>query len=134
MWWPLAKWMHYRLSRIYGIQISPRMKLGYGLYIGHGVGIVINPSATIGHNVNLSQFISIGSNEGHAASIGDRVYIGPSVCVVEDVAIGHGACIAAGAVVIKDIPSDTTVAGVPAKVIAEYGHPEYIKNEWKDVE
>lgn len=58
----IAKWMHYRLSRKYGIQISPKTKIGYGLYIGHGIGIIINKTAEIGNNVNLSQFLNIGSN------------------------------------------------------------------------
>ena len=85
----VAKWMHYRLSRKYGIQISPSMKLGYGLYIGHGVAIVINPGTIIGNNCNISQCLTIGTNHNTPAVIGDNVYIGPGVCIVEDVRIGN---------------------------------------------
>lgn len=119
-----------RLSRLYGIQIPLGTKIGYGFYIGHGIGIVINGGTKTGNNCNISQFLSIGSNKGTPATIGDNVYIGPSVCIVEDVKIGDNATIGAGAVVTRDIPAGTTAAGVPAKVISGSTHPEYIHNRW----
>lgn len=60
------------------IQILRKTKIGYGLYISHGGPVVVNPSTVIGNNCNLSQFVTIGSNEGKAAVIGDNVYIGPN--------------------------------------------------------
>lgn len=126
----LAKWMHYRLSRKYGIQISPKTKIGYGLFIGHGVGIVINDTAVIGNNVNLSQFLTIGSNHGKAANIGNNVYIGPSVCIVEDVNIGDNVIIGAGCVVTTDVPDNFTAVGVPNRLISKVSH-NYISNPWK---
>lgn len=113
------------------MQIPVNTKIGYGFYIGHGVGIVINRGTTIGNNVNISQFLSIGSNKRTPATIGDNVYIGPNVCIVEDVNIGSNTTIAAGAVVIKDIPENKTAAGCPAKVIGDNNHPEYVHNRWK---
>lgn len=92
------------------------------MYIGHGVGVIINQSAIIGKNVTLSQFITIGSNKGKAATIGDNVYIGPSVCLVEDVNIGHHSIIGAGAVVTKDVPPYGIAVGVPARVIKILKH------------
>lgn len=106
------------------------MKLGYGLYIGHGVAIVINPGTTIGNNCNISQCLTIGTNEKNYATIGDNVYIGPGVCIVEGVNIGNNATIGAGAVVVKDVPENATVAGVPARVL-NYNNPEkYIMNRY----
>ncbi|MFT8324370.1 MAG: serine acetyltransferase [Lentilactobacillus hilgardii] len=93
------------------IQISYKTKIGYGLYIAHNGPIVINSTTIIGSNVNLSQFITIGSNESQAAIVGDEVYIGPNVCVVENVRIGDGATIGAGSVVTKNIPPHATAAG-----------------------
>lgn len=122
--------MHYRLSRKYGIQISPKTKIGYGLFIGHGVGIVINDTAVIGNNVNLSQFLTIGSNHGKAANIGNNVYIGPSVCIVEDVNIGDNVIIGAGCVVTTDVPDNFTAVGVPNRLISKVSH-NYISNPWK---
>lgn len=79
--------------------------------------MAINGTAKIGKNVSLSQFLTIGSNKGHAATIEDNVYIASHVCIVEDVTIGHDATIGAGAVVTKDIPPYAVAVGVPAKVI-----------------
>ena len=114
----------------YGIQIPSSTKIGYGFYIGHGVGIVINEGTIIGNNVNVSQFLSIGTNKKTPATIGDNVYIGPNVCIVEDVKIASNTIIAAGSVVIKDIPENSTVAGCPAKIIGENKHPEFVHNRW----
>lgn len=100
------------------------------MYIGHGGPIVVSPTAIIGNNVNLSQFTTIGSNEGKAAVIGDNVYIGPNVCVVENVVIGDNVTIGAGSVVTKSIPKNATVVGNYAKVI-NYNNPgRYVNNRW----
>ena len=120
-----------RLQKKYGIQIPYTTQIGYGFYIGHGVGIVVNGRTKIGNNVNISQFLSIGSNKGTPATIGDNVYIGPHVSIVEDVKIGDNATIGAGAVVVKDVPTGSTVAGNPAKTISDRTHPEYIQNKWQ---
>jgi serine O-acetyltransferase len=122
--------MHRKYLRKYGLQIHPQTKIGYGLYIGHGVGIIVNSTAEIGNNCNLSQFTTIGTNRKKAAIIGDNVYIGPSVCIVEDVNIGNNVTIGAGAVVVKDIPENATVAGIPAKIL-NYNNPgRYVNNRW----
>ena len=77
------------------IRINPKTEVGFGLYIGHNGPIVCNPTAKIGNNVNLSQFTSIGANDGNAAIIGDNVYIGPNVCIIENVVIGNNVTIGA---------------------------------------
>ncbi|MBQ8317526.1 MAG: serine acetyltransferase [Lachnospiraceae bacterium] len=113
------------------LQIPRNTKIGYGLYIGHGGPVVINPTAIIGNNVNLSQFVTIGSNHGKAAIIGDNTYIGPNVCIVENVIIGDNVTIGAGSVVTKNIPDNATAVGNYAKVI-NYDNPgRYIKNKCK---
>lgn len=125
-----AMWKHLRLTRKYGIQIPAGTKIGYGFYIGHGVGIIINGGTVIGNNVNISQFLSIGTNKRTPAVIGDNVYIGPHVSIVEDVHIGNNATIAAGAVVVKDVPENATVGGVPAKVL-NYNDPgRFVGRRW----
>lgn len=130
-------WLYYycrfrlaQISKKYGLQISPHCKIGYGLYIGHGFGTIVNPTAIIGNNVNLSQFTTIGSNKGKAAVIGDNVYIGPSVCLVENIHIGNNVSIGAGAVVVKDVPENVTVAGVPAKIINENNPGRFVARRY----
>lgn len=108
-------YMHY--SRKYHIILPYHTKVGGGIYLGHGMCIVVNPTATIGNNVSISQFVNIGSNKGHAAVIEDGVYLAPHVCLVENVRIGSNSVIGAGAVVTKDIPPFSVAVGVPAKVV-----------------
>ncbi|MBR7071102.1 MAG: serine acetyltransferase [Clostridia bacterium] len=129
------------ISRIFGLglyvissnqytKIGLNAKIGYGLYIGHNGPVIISSDATIGNNVNLSQFTTIGANNGRAATIGDNVYIGPGVSVVENVTIGDNVTIGAGSVVTKNIPENATAVGNYCKVI-NYNNPgRYIKNKW----
>lgn len=72
--------------------------------------------------------MSIGTNKRTPAVIGDNVYIGPHVSIVEDVHIGNNATIAAGAVVVKDVPENATVGGVPAKVLSVSSGRRWIHN------
>lgn len=128
--YPFTKIMLHRYKR-YGLLIPARTKIGYGLYIQHCSGTIINPNAVIGNNVNIGQFTTIESNiAGKAAIIGNNVYIGPGTSIVDDIEIGNGTCIGAGAVVTKSTPSNTTIAGVPAKQLSATTHPEYIQHPW----
>lgn len=104
-----SKMILHHLSSKFCNEIHSCTRIGGGLYLGHGYGIVIHPTAVIGSNVNLSQFTTIGSNKGKAATIGDNVYVGPGVCIVEDVTIGEGSTIGAGAVVTKNTPPPFSV-------------------------
>lgn len=128
-----ARGMHRWLSNRYLIQIPRGVEIGYGLYIGHHMCVVVNKTAKIGNNVNLSQFTTIGSNRGRAATIGDNVYIGPSVSIVEDVRIGNNATIGAGSVVTKDVPENATVGGVPARTISFKDPGRFVNRRWEPV-
>ncbi|MEC6909355.1 serine acetyltransferase [Photobacterium piscicola] len=127
----IAKLQHKRLSRKYLLDIPLQVKIGYGLYISHGQCVVINPTVVIGNNVNLSQFTTIGSNNNNSAIIGDYVYIGPSVCIVEKVFIGDHVIIGAGSVITKNCESNSTVVGVPGKLLNNNVFNNcYIQNPW----
>lgn len=112
------------------ILIPKHTKVGYGLIIAHGGPVVINGTAIIGNNFGVSQFTTIGANNGKAAIIGDNVYIDPNVCIVEDIHIGNNVTVGAGSVVTKDIPDNATIAGNYAKVL-NYNNPgRYVINFW----
>ena len=128
----LANYKHKKLSKKYGIQIYPTTKIGYGLCLGHGINIIVNPTAIIGNNCNLCHYTTIGSNHGKAANIGDNVYIGPNVIIIEDININNQVTIGAGSIVIEDIPENVTVAGNPARVISEKSPGRYVQNRFDD--
>ncbi len=122
--------LYRHLSIKHHIYIPRSTQIGYGFRMIHGGPCVINPTATIGNNVDFGQFSTIGSTNKKAATIGDDVYIGPSVCIVENVKIGNGVTIGAGAVVVKDIEEGATVAGNPAKIISYKTPGRLVWRKW----
>lgn len=128
-YWP-AKIIHRHYSHKYGFQIFPSMKVGYGLCLSHGICIIVNPGTIIGNNVNIDQFVNIGASRNGPAVIGNEVFVFPSACVVDDVHIGSGACIGAGGVVVKDVPTDATVVGVPAKIVNYKSARRFLSNPY----
>ena len=129
---PIA-YLRYRRAMIrYGISIPYKTEIGYGLYIGHFGGIVINSECKIGNNVNISQGVTIGqageNGNKQCPVIEDCVYIGPKATIVGGVTIHEHASIGANSFVNKNVDSHTTVGGVPAKVISYKGSVEYIHN------
>lgn len=117
IFYPIARWMHYRLSRSYGVYIPTKTNIGNSCIIWHSTGIVINPRATIGHHCQIHQFVSIGEYKGRYPTIGNNVYIGPNVSIVGGVKIGNNVKIGAGTVVINDVPDNATTVGNPNRII-----------------
>jgi serine O-acetyltransferase len=109
------------LSRtLTGIEIHPSARIGEGLFIDHGAGVVVGETAEIGHNVTLYQGVTLGGT-GFAAgkrhpTVQDNVTIGSGAKLLGPITIGHGAKIGANSVVITDVPPNSTVVGNP-------GHP-----------
>lgn len=128
----ISKWRLNRFKLKCGIFIPAKTRIGYGMCIQHCFGIVINPTAVIGNNIHLSQFTSIGANTPQAAQVGNNVYMGPGSIIVDNVTVGSGACIGAGAVVVKPVERDAVVGGVPAKVLNTRSHPEYIHHPYRE--
>ena len=126
----VSRFIYQIIGLILHISIHRQTQIGYGLRIVHNGPIVINVSATIGDNVDIYQNTTIGSMFLKAAQIGNNVYIGPSVCIVEDVKIGDGVTIGAGAVIVKDVEAGTTVAGNPAKVISHKEPGRLVWRRW----
>ncbi len=132
----LFRYKYRQVSRKYCVQIPYGTKVGRGFYIGHGICIVVNGNAVIGNNVNISQFVNIGTNDGKAALLGDKVYVGPQTAIVGHISIGACSTIGAGSVVNKDFGENSTAAGVPAKILnGDFSIPaRFICNPCRDVD
>lgn len=104
-----------------GIEIHPGATIGKGLFIDHGVGVVIGETTIIGDNCTLYQGVTLGgTGKEHGKrhpTLGNNVMIGAGAKVLGPITIGDNARIAAGAVVLDDIPADSTAVGVPARVV-----------------
>ncbi|MGE5558634.1 MAG: serine O-acetyltransferase [Bacillota bacterium] len=108
-----------------GIEIHPGAKIGTGLFIDHGMGVVIGETTEIGDNVTLYQGVTLGGTGKEKGkrhpTIGDGVIIGVGARVLGSFKVGDGAKIGAGTVVLKEVPPNTTVVGVPGRVVAREG-------------
>ena len=118
----LARWISQRSRRKTGIEIHPAAQIGRGLFIDHGMGVVIGETTQIGDNCTLYQGVTLG---GTGKSVGDRhpkvmsgVLIGAGAKLIGNIKIGTGAKIGAGSVVLDDVEPHTTVVGVPARPVA----------------
>ena len=112
-----------QIYRRYGLQIRVGAEIGGGLYVAHPVGCVIVPNR-MGKNCSVIAAATIGMrNEWVFPTIGDDVFIGAGARVLGDVTLGDGAKVGANAVVIRDVSPNTTVAGVPARVVRGSDHP-----------
>jgi serine O-acetyltransferase len=108
-----------------GIEIHPAAKIGRGLFIDHGMGVVIGETAEIGDNVTIYQGVTLGgtgkdSGKRHP-SIGNNVMIGAGAKVLGPFKVGDGSKIAANAVVLQEIPPYSTVVGVPGRIVRVKG-------------
>lgn len=127
---PFAWVMHHHLTYRMGISIPHSTRIGSGFYIGHFGGIVVNHRAVIGRNCNISQGVTIGQanrgrNKGYP-TLGDNVYIGPGAVIIGNVRVGNNVAIGANSVVTRDVPDDSVVAGVPARVLSQEGSAGYV--------
>ncbi len=121
----LARWVSQRASRKTGIEIHPAAKIGKRFFIDHGTGVVIGETAIIGDDVTIYQGVTLGGTGKDVGkrhpTIGNNVMIGSGAKVLGPLNIGDNSRIAAGAVVLSDIPSNSTAVGVPARVVKRDG-------------
>lgn len=103
-----------------GIEIHPAAKLGPGLFIDHGMGVVIGETAEIGENVTLLQGVTLGGTslkrEKRHPTLGGNVVVGAGAKIIGGFTIGDGSRIGAGSVVVREVPPNSVVVGVPGRV------------------
>ena len=119
----LARWISQRAARKTGIEIHPGAKIGKGLFIDHGHGVVIGETTIIGDNVTLYQGVTLG---GTGKETGKRhptleanVMVSVGAKVLGSFTIGENSKIGAGSVVLKEVPPNSTVVGVPGRVVKQ---------------
>lgn len=117
----LARCISQKAVRKTGIEIHPGATIGEGLFIDHGQGVVIGETTIIGDNVTLYQGVTLGgTGKEHGKrhpTIGDNVMISAGAKVLGSFTVGENSKIGAGSVVLKEVPPNSTVVGVPGKVV-----------------
>ena len=131
-----------------GIEIHPGAKIGKNLFIDHGMGVVIGETSEIGDNVTIYHAVTLGGSspsidserqryEKSHPTIGNDVVIGSVAQIIGPIKVGNNARIAANAVVVKDVPENATMVGIPAKAVKlenkgnfrPYGVDDKVKDE-----
>lgn len=117
----MARRISQKAARKTGIEIHPGATIGEGLFIDHGHGVVIGETAILGDNVTLYQGVTLGGTGKEQGkrhpTIGNNVLIGAGAKILGSFTIGDNCKIGAGSVVLKDVPSNSTVVGVPGRII-----------------
>ena len=121
----MARFFQMRCSEVFGVDIHPAARIGKGIMIDHAHSIVIGETAVVGDNVSMLHSVTLGGTgkeeEDRHPKIGDGVLIGAGAKVLGNIKVGHCSRIAAGSVVLQEVPPCKTVAGVPAKIVGEAG-------------
>lgn len=117
----LARWISERAKRKTGIEIHPAAKIGRGVLIDHGMGVVIGETAEVGDGCTIYQGVTLGGTGKDTGkrhpTIGNNVLIGSGAKVLGPFKVGDNARIAAGAVVLNEVPEYATAVGVPARIV-----------------
>lgn len=121
----LALWLQSRCSEVFSVDIHPAAKVGTGIMMDHAHSIVIGETCVIGNNVSMLHSVTLGGT-GKAGGdrhpkIGNGVLIGAGAKVLGNIRVGDCSRIAAGSVVLEDVPPRKTVAGVPARIVGDAG-------------
>jgi serine O-acetyltransferase len=119
----LAAHLQNRISEAFGVDVHPAARIGSGIIIDHGTSVVIGETAVVEDNVSILHEVTLG---GTGKERGDRhpkvrrgVLLGAGAKILGNIEIGLGAKVAAGSVVLRDVPARTTVAGIPARVVGK---------------
>jgi serine O-acetyltransferase len=124
-WTTLARFISHLGRFATGIEIHPAARLGRGLFIDHGMGVVIGETAEVGEDVTLLQGVTLGGTsllrEKRHPTLGNNVVVGAGAAIIGALFIGDNSRIGAGSVVVRDVPPNSVVVGVPGRVTYKDG-------------
>ncbi len=124
-WISAARFVSHVARFVTGIEIHPAARIGRGVFIDHGMGIVIGETAEIGDNVNLLQGVTLGGTstrrEKRHPTLRDNVTVGSGAKIIGAITIGENSRVGAGSVVVRDVPPNAVVVGVPGRVTSKDG-------------
>jgi serine O-acetyltransferase len=126
------------VHRVTGIDIHPGATIGPGFFIDHGTGVVIGGTAIVGRDVTIYQGVTLGGTslqrKKRHPTICDNVVVGSGAAVLGDITIGENVKIGANSVVVKDVPPNSTVVGIPGRVVLQDGRPVALPSPRPQVE
>lgn len=118
-----AYYLQSRSSAVFQCDIHPNARVGRGIFLDHATGLVVGETATVGDNVSILHDVTLGgTGKDHGdrhPKIADGVLIGAGAKIIGNIEIGHCSRVAAGSVVLKAVPRNVTVAGIPAKIVGD---------------
>jgi serine O-acetyltransferase len=133
-----ALYLQSQAARIFSVDIHPGASFGKGIMLDHANGFVVGETAVIGDNCSFLHGVTLGGSGKETGDrhpkIGDNVLIGAGAKVLGNIRVGNCSRVAAGSVVLNEVPPMTTVAGVPAKVVGPSGCPEPARNMDQGIE
>lgn len=112
-----ASILNFILPALEDVDLESCPKIGKGFCLIHGHGTIVNSASVIGENCTMFHGVTVGAVEQYPPIIGDNVYIGCGAKILGQIKIGNNVKIGAGAVVIKDVPDNATVIGVPGRIV-----------------
>jgi serine O-acetyltransferase len=114
-----------------GIEIHPGAKIGHGFFIDHGMGVVIGETAEIGDNCTLYHGVTLGgtswAKEKRHPTLGDNVVVGSGAKILGPFTVGDNSKVGSNSVVVKEVPPDSTVVGVPGRVVFTEGQKHEVR-------
>jgi serine O-acetyltransferase len=123
----LPRFLSHIMRFLTGIEIHPGATIGKGVFIDHGMGVVIGETAEIGDGCTIYQGVTLGgtslSHGKRHPTLGSNVVVGVNSTVLGAITLGDNVKVGGGSVVVKDVPANATVVGVPARVVAQDGKP-----------
>ena len=134
-----ARWISQRAAHKTGIEIHPGAKIGKGLFIDHGTGVIIGETTVIGDNCTLYQGVTLGGNGKETGkrhpTLGNNVMVSAGAKILGSFTVGDNSKVGAGSVVLEEVPPNSTVVGVPGRIVKRRDHKlpqEELKQDLND--